>query len=1424
MRKRNVSACNASGCRGGVRTFSRLCNAILIVALLTLTLPARSSWAQSPTPVYTFPECEQVEEELLLGELNRITRSVFDEGQGSLDIADIVDRNWVELGLDSVLDDVVDEAADEVLETEGLWDRIISGWHPPTAERFTQDVVTLAFDSPKFREAVSKLSQRVVDDLTVEIHVMTAISASTTLLCVQEFIGSTFSETMSVALERDVQKWLEGLVIDPDVETDVSDTLRDRTPSLVGIGLIVGAQISSLLAKKVAQQIGVRVLTRILGKAVTAPIPVAGWVIGGALIVWDLINIGDGSVPQIRDSLKEQDVKREIRAQISTVVEEELHKALPGLANSVTIDMYGQWKSFLQRYEHVLRLAEKNPRFRLILDGVTADQLVKLSELVATGNEVLGNEWLDRIIESGEFELILALPKTSFEILRETANPGLVLEWAELAEQKVVEVVETGLYKVASPPDLGDRDTLTEVLDLEDASAIKRLMQLETDSRTTLLRLQSVHTKWLLIELLDDELSWLSTYIDGLPLQSAEELVSFLMRDQELLSILYGSSDFQMKFPGALAFASSSPRFQTMLDGSTAEQAVKLSNLVVIAGEALGFEELTTLVDTGQFEEILALPSTVFVILEEEKDPAKVISWASIADEAVVLVVKTGLFRFAEPSDFEKEESLSKVLALSNQEAIRKLMLLDLSERDVLTDLPTSQARGLLLALEADALVWLAGYVPELTERESVLLADYVLSQQGILSTLRNSKELQLNLPRVLTLAEDSPHFLSILIDTSVESVEKLSKLVAAADVALTQIEIDTALESGQFERLLSLPEITFLILEDSKDPATVLDWANLAGSEVGKVVETDLYRVSSPSEFSGREALNRVLALEEPEAIQKLMQLHQIERIVILGLSTDQSRAALMALSLKDLAWLALYLAELAAEQKDPLVNYILQDTEIIPFFKENEVVRTKFPRVLMLSLNHPRFEEFLAGLNVDNLEKLAELIAAADATMTPENLSVFLESDEIKRVFLLPQKAFEILRFSGNPTELIDWDELAGERIDQVVDTGLYLIASPEDFAVPEELERVLEIEHVVAIQRLMAMDRKERESLLQLPAEEARSALLSDLSDDDLSWLASYLPDLSPSARTVFASNITQLPELVPVLRASEEQEQEFKRVLELAAILPPLRTILDNANPNEIAELSDLVVIAEDNLAPDSLPKFFASGQFASILSLPREAFKILEWSGNPAVVIEWAQLAGDAIVEVAETELYKEADPGHFRKREELDKALALVGSETLTWLVLLEPKTRESVFSLDADPEITWLHDYSIDLIEENIVLVAHSIDQKPAMLSELDKEIVGQSVKRSQNFEQALAFVSARIAEPQAWWPTAPMLSGAIDLSSGNQPWQLYWHYHQTQSIILLGALFLLVALALSVVWLHRRQRLPKIRDYLSRLLGGQA
>ena len=326
-----------------------------------------------------------------------------------------------------------------------------------------------------------------------------------------------------------------------------------------------------------------------------------------------------------------------------------------------------------------------------------------------------------------------------------------------------------------------------------------------------------------------------------------------------------------------------------------------------------------------------------------------------------------------------------------------------------------------------------------------------------------------------MTLSERNQNFKDILNDTGVGEMEKLSNLVAVAVESLTPEQLASEVESGQIERIFALPEAAFVILKEKKDPALVLAWADLAGEEVEKVVETELYRVASPPDFSGFEALNKVLTVEDPAAIRKLMQLHQIERVVLLGLETVRARSALIALSLEDLSWLALFLAELPADEKDPIVEYILQEQGLIPLLKDNENVRTKFPRVLMLSLNLPRFEEFLTSLSVDELEKLSELVSAADATMTPENLAIFLESDQLIRIFSFPQNSFDILRVTGNPALVLDWAELAGEALFEVVETGLYLVAAPNEFLGRADLERVLAIENPIAIQRLMKLEQK-------------------------------------------------------------------------------------------------------------------------------------------------------------------------------------------------------------------------------------------------------------------------------------------------------------------------------------------------------------
>ena len=1344
----------------------------------------------------------------MLSELNRITHAALEEEKDGLDVDKLVEENWLELGLDRVVDKAVDDAIEQVRREEGTLDRVFSGWSEDKAKEFAEKVATYAFGSHEFRGAVDELASAIVEDLTDEIHLMTVRTASSALLCVQEFIGTTFSDVMSLVLEEDIRDWLKEVAETQDEEVQDFDVLSERVLSITGIGAIVGAQIARSLAKKVARGILGKVVTRIVGKAATAVVPVAGWVIGGALIILDVYSAWEGSLPQIKEDFKTQEVKETIRKEIASVVRQELESALPEVSQSVTINIYTRWKDFLQDFELVLRLAEENDRFREILDGVTADQVDKLSHLVAVGTEALGTDWLIRIVEDGKFERILALPKPSFEILRDRSDPDLVLKWADFSGDTIISVVETELYRFASPSDFVDLERLKQVLALEDPSAIQRLMQFTGANRSALLGLRTAQTKWLLTELTDDDLVWTSSFLADLDGPGAEGLVDFATRDGELISVLRGSQELQSKLPGLLALADSNASIQTILDNTTAEQVQKLADLVAIAREALEPDILTAMIDQSQFEAILALPRATFVILQESKDASVVIAWAALAGQSLTQVVETRLFIVATPSSFDGSVSLSRVLALEEHETIRKLMQLDRAERDVLIELPTVQAKAVLDAFSERDLSWLARYLSNTQEKDRGLITSYILQKPGVLPKLQSSEEFQANLPLVLTLAESDSIFLALLNDTKVDDLEKLSNLVAVATSSMSPEQVAASIETGKLKRLLSLPEVTLEILKEMKDPAIVLDWADLAGEEIEKVVKTELYRVASTADFSGRDALKKVLALEDPAVIRKLMQMHRIERVVLLGLETVRVRAVISSLSTEDLSWLALYLADMAADIKDPVVDFILKDQGLIPLLKNNEDLRNKLPRVLVLGVDIPQFEEILNSLNLDEVEKLAQLVSAADATMGPEQIVQMIETGQFEAIFQLSLVTFEILRVTGSPKLVLDWAELAGEAIARVVETGLYLVSSPSEFHGREELDKVLAIEDPVAVQSLMNLDQEERKQLLELSPEEAKTALLSDLSKDELSWLAENLSELPGAVQQLFVYHVVRAPILITLLEDSEELKERFKRALRLALTTPRFRLILRESPVGHMGKLTELVSVAEKSLEPAELEKLFETEEFERMLALPQSSFEILEWSKNSESVFAWAELAEEAIVPVVEKELYRLAAPDHFKNRMELDRALSISDAVVLEWIIQLNPDDRSFLLTNLESEQTVWLVAFKSGFSDDETMQIARHIDQNPSLESELAIEGVKRHLMESPILELDLAFVSSLAGKPHSYLPSISMLVAAASAISGDLSWPLYHYYYLVASFVLLSGLVVVLVLIASGWWLLRRRR----------------
>lgn len=728
----------------------RIANAFLVVLLISTILLARPTFAQDTQPVHIFQECNQAEEAGLRDELNGIAQAVFAEEQSGLDLTAIVEDNWDVAGMDSAVDSAVRAAIGTVSSRTNWWQRVQSNWSAAWAKWLATRVAAAAFGSQRFRDSFDQLSKGIADDLDREIRAMAAKSASSALKCLEEFIGESFSQTMAQVLENQILAKVDVTEGDLVVEDrEFVDLLESHPELMAGVSLIIGAQVSKQLAQKMAGTIIGQVATRVLGKMATSAIPLVGWVIGGVLIIVDVVNAGEGALPQIRKSLRGAKAKATIRKKITIEVRGVLEEELPRLGRSITDDVFSLWLSFRSRHKRVLELAEANPRFRSILDYSTVDDVEKLAELVAVADAILEPEKIDEIIRTGQFERLFSLPVEAYEILSvgevgdEVRDPvELVLAWAELAgeegEDIIVGVVTTALHQLAFPSDFGGRETLERVLALEEPIIIEMLMRLGDAERDALIRLSTAQTKWALTVLTAEDILWLAAYLMELPTQAQGGLVDYVRRERGLLSHLQESEELRAKLPAVLSFATTNARFQTILDNTTAEQAPKLTELVASAMEALEPSQLNEMIDTGQFERILALPQQAFVILRENRDPASVTAWADLAGDAIVQVMEIDLYRVATPAEFRDRDELERVLTLQDTEAAQILMRLKQGERDALLELPAELTRSALLELPQQDHSWLASYLQDQSPAASAALVERILHEPELMDELRS--------------------------------------------------------------------------------------------------------------------------------------------------------------------------------------------------------------------------------------------------------------------------------------------------------------------------------------------------------------------------------------------------------------------------------------------------------------------------------------------------------------------------------------------------------------------------------------------------------------------------------------------------------------------------------------------------------------
>lgn len=514
---------------------------VVWMTVITLLL----SWvpAQAAAPIQTVPAagCDAVAPEALRDELNRISQTIFSGDQSLLDIEAIVARQWTLLGMDARLDAEVDQAVIQVRADADLWSQFLSGWSPSQAEALTRRVAEIAFASPGFRSAVDELAAAVAADAAAALAALSAESASLTTLCLQSYIGARYSEAMVAAFTREIQAQTAALEFDVD-ESSTSGVMavigRHRT-ALGGVGVIIAGQIAKRVVVKLGQTISKRVagriVGRVIGKAGSTIIPVAGWAIGSAMILYDLLESRDGALPEIQAGLKTPEVKAALRDEIAVSVESELHLEMPQLARDIANDLYAAWLDFQRKYVQVVALAETNPAFQPIL--AQAEDMGALATLIDISLTTLGPAGVDTAIADGSLARALELPESAYPILAVSGSFADLFAWADLAGGQLDQVVQLEIYKHQSPGSL-TRDRLSALLAVADADAIARLVLLEGEALDRLLNLSTPHVRRLAQTLTADDLTWLAGYLAALRQDQANQLVAQLLDDPALMARL----------------------------------------------------------------------------------------------------------------------------------------------------------------------------------------------------------------------------------------------------------------------------------------------------------------------------------------------------------------------------------------------------------------------------------------------------------------------------------------------------------------------------------------------------------------------------------------------------------------------------------------------------------------------------------------------------------------------------------------------------------------------------------------------------------------------------------------------------------------------------------------------------------------------
>ena len=503
----------------------------LVTLLLVLTLVASHAPAYAapprqaaPTGQYTVSDCRTVDKDALRLEIERHALDVIQGETVPLNIEQLVARQWAVLGVDAAIDAAVARATADLYAQEDYFNRLASGWWGDKAQEYAEQVANAAFSSPEFRAKIEELSAAVGAEVARQVETQFAQAASVALLCLREYVGAQYAATLFAAFERTVQVETEQLDLTTGGAPAIN-ALATHQLALAGVGTILVTQLvyrlTQRLSERIAQRVAGRIAGRILGRVGSSFLPVAGWIIGIGLIVYDLWEGGNGALPQIEEALTSPEVKAKIQEEIVTAIKDDLPDQAALIALETSVSLIEQWQQFCGRYQDICTTAEESDDYGRLLALVPLDELDRLSRLTTWLLNQAGRATLNVVVADGRLERLLALPDATLTELMAWSEPAALLIWLELADGQLPRLVDYGVHRLASPGEFTPA-ALAALLALPGRAEAEKLLLLPPEQRSAFLSLPQATLDQLAAALTAADLAWLAGYLLADPAPDVE--------------------------------------------------------------------------------------------------------------------------------------------------------------------------------------------------------------------------------------------------------------------------------------------------------------------------------------------------------------------------------------------------------------------------------------------------------------------------------------------------------------------------------------------------------------------------------------------------------------------------------------------------------------------------------------------------------------------------------------------------------------------------------------------------------------------------------------------------------------------------------------------------------------------------------------